>query len=190
MDDPLANGTHPRDLHDPQPGNGAGRPAAGRADQTALDVEEIKRGASILDVLDRFRIAVEGSGLSRRACCPFHEDRVPSFRVYLNTNRYYCFGCGAKGDVIELVQRLEGVSFREALQRLAAVAPSAPSASADRVALETAPSSPWPANHSVTVLRNRKLLGQSAALGAVPGGAPAADRGVLGAGDARADVDD
>src|SRR5690348_7747355 len=190
MDDPLANETHPRDLRDPQPGIGAGRPAAGHADQTALDVEEIKeikRGVSILDVLDRFRIAVEGSGLSRRACCPFHEDLVPSFRVYLNTNRYYCFGCGAKGDVIELVQRLEGVSFREALQRLAT---NAPSASADRVALETASSSPWPADRGVAVHRNQKLLGQSAALGAVPGGVPAADRAGLGAGDARADVDD
>src|SRR5690242_21006366 len=154
MDDPRANGTHPRDL---QPGNGAGSPAAGHADQTALDIEEIKRGASILDVLGRFRIAVEGTGLSRRACCPFHEDRVPSFRVYLNTNRYYCFGCGAKGDVIELVQRLEGVSFRQALERLATVAPSA---SADRVALESVPSSPWPANHSVAVHGNQKLLGQ------------------------------
>ena len=186
MDDPLANGTHPRDLRDPQPGNGAGRPAAGHADQTALDVEEIKRGASILDVLDRFRIAVEGSGLSRRACCPFHEDRVPSFRVYLNTNRYYCFGCGAKGDVIELVQRLEGVSFRQALQRLAAVTNSPPSAAADCVALETAPSSPWHADHGPAVHRNQKLPGQSAALGAVP----AADRAGLGVGDARADVDD
>jgi hypothetical protein len=183
MDDPLANGPHPRDLRDTQLGNGARRSAAGRGDQTALDVEEIKRGASILDVLDRFRIAVEGSGLSRRACCPFHEDRIPSFRVYLNTNRYYCFGCGAKGDVIELVQRLEGVSFREALQRLATIAPSPPAASADRVALETASSSPWPADRGVAVHRNQTLLGQSAALGAVP----AADRDGLGA---SADVDD
>lgn len=190
MDDPLANGPHPRDLRNPQLGIGAERPAAGHADQTALDVEEIKRGASILDVLDRFRITVEGSGLSRRARCPFHEDRVPSFRVYLNTNRYYCFGCGAKGDVIELVQRLEGVSFREALQRLATVAPSPPAAAADRVALETAPSSPWPADHGVAVHRNQKLPGQSTALGAVLGGARAADRAGLGAGDARADGDD
>lgn len=143
MDDPLASGPRPRDH---QYGTGVELPA-GRRDHMDVDVEAIKRGTSILDVLDRLRIAVEGSGLSRRARCPFHDDRVPSFRVYLNTNRYYCFGCGAKGDVIELVQRLEGVSFREALQRLATISPSPPSAAAGPIAAQSA----GPADHRVAV---------------------------------------
>jgi hypothetical protein len=179
MDDLLANGPHPRDL---QSGDGVGLPAARRGDQPALDIEEIKRGTSILDVLDRLRIAVEGTGLSRRARCPFHDDRVPSFRVYLNTNRYYCFGCGAKGDVIELVQRLEGVSFREALQRLATIAPSPAAPAADPFAPQaSAPA--WPADQVSAAQRNQMLLGQTAA----PGAAPAAD---LARSDAGADADD
>lgn len=134
MDDPRANEPCPRD---PQQSNGAGLHTAGR-DQAGLDVEEIKRVTSILDVLDRHKIAVEGSGLSRRAHCPFHDDGVPSLGIYLDTNRYYCFGCGAKGDVIDLVQRLESVSFREALQRLANVVP-APAARAAPAADHVAP---------------------------------------------------
>ena len=178
MDDPLANGPRPRDL---QCGDGAGLPAP-RRDQTAFEVEEIKRGTAILDVLDRLRIAVEGTGLSRRARCPFHDDRVPSFRVYLNTNRYYCFGCGAKGDVIELVQRLEGVSFREALQRLAAIAPSPPAPAAGPMTLQTSTPA-WTADHVSAAQRYQTLLGQNSALGTAPATEPAGS-------DAGAEADD
>jgi DNA primase len=126
-------------------------------------------------VLAHHQIAVEGSGLSRRARCPFHDDRVPSLAIYLNTNRYYCFGCGAKGDVINLLQRLEGISFREALQRLATISPT------DPLALQTSTS--WPADHGPDAQRNLELRGHSAA----PGSAPAAD---LAGSAAEADVDD
>jgi DNA primase catalytic core len=68
--------------------------------------------------------------------CPFHEDRTPSFNVYVQTQRYCCFGCGAQGDVIDLVRALDGCSFQEALQRLMpaslAGTPRKPSPSARR----------------------------------------------------------
>ena len=51
------------------------------------------------------------------ACCPFHNDRHPSLK--LNENCFFCFGCGAKGDVIDLVARLFDLSGYEAAQKLA-----------------------------------------------------------------------
>lgn len=50
-------------------------------------------------------------------CCPLHNDRHPSLK--LNEDYFYCFGCGATGDVIELVFRLFGLSAYEAAQKLA-----------------------------------------------------------------------
>ena len=52
------------------------------------------------------------------ACCPFHHDRHPSMK--LNADYFFCFGCGAKGDVIDLVARLYDLSGYEAVQKLAA----------------------------------------------------------------------
>ena len=52
------------------------------------------------------------------ACCPFHEDRHPSMKLY--EDHFYCFACGAHGDVIDLTAGLLGVSSAEAVQRLAA----------------------------------------------------------------------
>jgi len=51
------------------------------------------------------------------ACCPFHEDRHPSLK--LNEDYFYCFGCGAKGDVIDFTARLYGLSIYEAANKLA-----------------------------------------------------------------------
>lgn len=83
-----------------------------------IDVETIKREHPLLTVLDRYGITTWGSGARRTALCPFHDDRIPSLAVYLDSDRFHCFGCGATGDVIELVKRLEGVGFREAVRRL------------------------------------------------------------------------
>ena len=52
------------------------------------------------------------------ACCPFHNDRHPSLK--LNEEYFYCFGCGAKGDVIDFVAKLFDLSSYEAVQKLAA----------------------------------------------------------------------
>lgn len=89
---------------------------------TTLDadaIEGVKRANSLLAVLTRYGIAVQGTGAHRMARCPFHDDKRPSLGVFLDTNRFFCFGCGANGDVIDLVQRVEAVGFREAVRRLA-----------------------------------------------------------------------
>ena len=67
------------------------------------------------------RMAAERYGLPVRQgnmiCCPFHDDRTPSMK--LNEDYFYCFGCGASGDVIDLVARLFNLSSYEAAQKLA-----------------------------------------------------------------------
>ena len=68
------------------------------------------------------RMAAERYGLPLRqgnmVCCPFHNDRTPSMK--LNEDYFYCFGCGATGDVIDLAARLFDLSKYEAVQKLAA----------------------------------------------------------------------
>lgn len=59
------------------------------------------------------------SGAHRLTClCPFHEEKSPSFTVFIDTNTFYCFGCGVYGDAISYYQKLFGVSFVEAVKRL------------------------------------------------------------------------
>lgn len=53
------------------------------------------------------------------ACCPFHDEKTPSFRVNPLRNFYKCFGCGESGDGIRFVQKIESISFYEALEKLA-----------------------------------------------------------------------
>ena len=68
------------------------------------------------------RMAAEHYGMTvarnGMVCCPFHNDRHPSMK--LNEDYFYCFGCGAKGDVIELTSKLFGITAMEAVQKLRA----------------------------------------------------------------------
>lgn len=50
--------------------------------------------------------------------CPLHEERTPSFQIYERDNRWYCFGCNEGGDVIDLVQKLQNITFVEAVKNL------------------------------------------------------------------------
>ena len=58
--------------------------------------------------------------LDRRgfAPCPFHNEKTPSFHVHQKWNRFYCFGCGAKGDSIEFIRKLNGLGFQESVKYL------------------------------------------------------------------------
>jgi len=53
------------------------------------------------------------------ALCPFHKESTPSFTVYADSQHYHCFGCGKSGDVFTFLMEREGLSFREAMERLA-----------------------------------------------------------------------
>lgn len=63
--------------------------------------------------------SVKKSGVNTLvSLCPFHEERTPSFTIYVTSNTYHCFGCEAHGDVIDFYQNLYGVSFVEAVKNL------------------------------------------------------------------------
>ena len=77
--------------------------------------ENIKVAISVKQAAERYGLKVNRNGM---ACCSFHNDRHPSLK--LNEDYFFCFGCGAKGDVIDFVARLFNLSNYEAAQRLAA----------------------------------------------------------------------
>ena len=84
--------------------------------QNATD--QIKERLSIADVISSY-IKLERTGANYKARCPFHNEKTPSFFVSGTRNSYYCFGCGAKGDIFSFVQAYEGLDFKGALKLLA-----------------------------------------------------------------------
>ena len=81
-------------------------------------VEDVKAAADIVAVIGG-RTQLRKSGPRYVARCPFHEERTPSFSVNAVEKFYYCFGCGAKGDVITFVRETEQLDFAEAVEWLA-----------------------------------------------------------------------
>ena len=77
--------------------------------------ETIKAAISVKQAAEHYGLKAGRNGM---ACCPFHNDRHPSLK--LNEEYFFCFGCGAKGDVIDFVARLFNLSSFEAAQKLAA----------------------------------------------------------------------
>lgn len=79
------------------------------------------------DLLDRLdlaeligsRITLKKAGANYKACCPFHDEKTPSFNVRPDKGFYHCFGCGAHGDAISFIREFEGLGFTEAVEELA-----------------------------------------------------------------------
>jgi DNA primase len=82
------------------------------------DIDAIKEHNPIEEVVAQHGVALRPSGIHLTGRCPFHQDEHPSLVVYPETRSFYCFGCRASGDVIDFVRRAEGLSFRDALERL------------------------------------------------------------------------
>lgn len=77
--------------------------------------ETVKAAISVRDAAEHYGLKVSRNNM---ACCPFHNDRHPSMK--LNKDYFYCFGCGATGDVIDFTARLFGLSSYEAALKLIA----------------------------------------------------------------------
>lgn len=78
--------------------------------------DKIKEYISIEAAAERYGLEPNRRGY---LLCPLHGEDTPSLKLYPETNSFYCFGCGAGGDVIELVRRLCNLSYSEAVVRLA-----------------------------------------------------------------------
>ncbi len=83
------------------------------------DTDAIRRGHPIADVAAASGLELRRTGGRLTAVCPFHGDSRPSLVLYPASQSYYCFGCGAGGDVIDFISRLHRVDFREAVALLA-----------------------------------------------------------------------
>ena len=77
-----------------------------------------KTKPDIISTIEAEDIELKKRGNSFWACCPFHQDENPSFKVDSDKQTYHCFGCGAHGDVIDFILELGGLSFKDALTYL------------------------------------------------------------------------
>ncbi len=85
---------------------------------SSSSVEKIKERLSIVDVVSSY-ISLIQAGRNYKAKCPFHNEKTPSFFLSPERGSYYCFGCGAKGDIFSFVEHFEGTDFLGALKLLA-----------------------------------------------------------------------
>jgi len=80
-------------------------------------VEAVSAAADIVDVVSGYT-SLRKRGATYSGLCPFHQEKTPSFSVSADKGLYYCFGCGEGGNVFTFVQRLENLSFAEAVEQL------------------------------------------------------------------------
>ena len=82
-------------------------------------IEGLKTRLDIVDVVGNY-VELKKAGSNFKACCPFHDEKSPSFNVNPQRQIYHCFGCGAGGDAIKFVMEYEKLSYPEAIEKLAA----------------------------------------------------------------------
>ena len=83
------------------------------------DIEAIKQRVSIADIVGEF-VQLKGASLgSLKGLCPFHDEKSPSFNVRPDQGFYHCFGCGEGGDVYKFLQKMENITFYEAVEKCA-----------------------------------------------------------------------
>jgi DNA primase len=76
------------------------------------------RATVSLSSLAARKVQLKKRGSEWAACCPFHDDRSPSFTIYDDDRRYQCFGCGAHGDALDFVRQIEGVGLVDAIRMI------------------------------------------------------------------------
>ena len=120
---------------------------AGRISEA--DIAEIKARTNIAELIGGY-VALRAAGPGAyKGLCPFHGEKTPSFSVRTNPPLYHCFGCGEGGDVVAFIQRMESLSFADAIVRLA-----------DRIGYEVKTES----GSNESSLRNRLVAANEAAV--------------------------
>lgn len=94
-----------------------------------MNSEEIKKSYSMRDILGRYGLHPNRSGF---ICCPFHREKTASMKIYQDS--YYCFGCGAHGDVFDFVGDMENLTFQEVFRELGGTYEHKEETFSDRVA--------------------------------------------------------
>jgi DNA primase len=83
----------------------------------AQRLQRVKSELPIDQIISKY-VQLRPSGKNLVGRCPFHDDRTPSFTVYLDSNTYHCFGCRAHGDAVAFVRAMENLSFAQAIDVL------------------------------------------------------------------------
>ena len=81
-------------------------------------IEDIRYRNDVVDVISSY-VTLKKAGKNMKGLCPFHSEKTPSFTVYEDTQSFYCFGCGAGGDVISFIMRQENLDYVSAVDFLA-----------------------------------------------------------------------
>lgn len=81
-------------------------------------IEELRMKNDIVSVISPY-VELKRRGKNYTGLCPFHNEKTPSFTVYPDTQSFYCFGCGAGGEIISFTRRIENIDFVEAVKSLA-----------------------------------------------------------------------
>jgi 5S rRNA maturation endonuclease (ribonuclease M5) len=85
------------------------------------DVERLRRDVSLSSTVAHYGYKLERNGHEFETCCPFHAEDTPSFTMFVGQDgveRFHCFGCGEKGDVLDFVMKVKGVNLPEAIRIL------------------------------------------------------------------------
>jgi len=81
-------------------------------------IEEIKQKINIVGLIGEY-LPLKKAGINYKGCCPFHNEKTPSFFVSEERQNFHCFGCSEHGDIFTFLQKMEGLEFPEALKLLA-----------------------------------------------------------------------
>ena len=84
----------------------------------SVDIPALKARHPLGDTVETSGVRLRGRGRVRQGVCPFHDEVEGSFTVYADSERWYCFGCGLGGDVLDFIRRTENLSLPEAIRRL------------------------------------------------------------------------
>ncbi len=83
----------------------------------SMKIDDVKAAVDILEVIGQI-VSLKKNGPTYKGLCPFHNEKSPSFTVYPKTQRFACFGCNAKGDVVDFIKQSQGIDTSGALKIL------------------------------------------------------------------------
>ena len=84
----------------------------------SVDIPALKARHPLGDTVEASGVRLRGRGRVRQGVCPFHDEVEGSFTVYADSERWYCFGCGLGGDVLDFIRQSENLSLPDAIRRL------------------------------------------------------------------------